>query len=77
MVRRMIRAGGKRVADGDEVDLEDLLTLRDEVDAAIESAVAGQRRRGESWAYIGRGLGVTRQAAQMRYGLSDSVSVGQ
>lgn len=28
----------------------------------------GQRRNGFSWADIGRGLGVTRQAAQMTWG---------
>lgn len=67
-VRRMVRAYGRRVADADEVDLAELLQLRDEVEAAIAVAVAGQRARGQSWAYIAKGLGVTRQAAQMRYG---------
>lgn len=64
--RRFIRAAGRRVGDGDEVDLADLLTLRAEVEAAIETAVVGQRAR-FSWAYIGRGLGVTKNAAIMRY----------
>ncbi|MDF1705076.1 MAG: hypothetical protein P1U38_09905 [Aeromicrobium sp.] len=68
MVRRMLRAAGRRVAQGDEVDLRDLLTLRDEVERAIETAVRGQYvDQDHSWAYIAHGLGVTRQAAQMRY----------
>lgn len=71
MVRRMIRAYGRRVAEGDEVDLQELLLLRVEVEQAIEAAVRGQRRAGQSWAYIGRGLEVSRQAAQMRYGHVD------
>lgn len=65
--RRFVRAAGRRAGDGDEVELADLLTLRAEVEAAIEVAVVGQRER-FSWAYIGRGLGVTKNAAIMRYG---------
>lgn len=38
------------------------------LDAAIALAVKGQRRNGFSWAAIGRGLGITRQAAQMAWG---------
>lgn len=69
MVRRMIRAYGRRVADADEIDLADLVKLRDETDAAIAAAVQGQRTKyGRSWAYIAQGLSVSRQAAQQRYG---------
>lgn len=69
MLKRMIRACARRVADGDDVDLADMIELRDEVEAAIASAVAGQRElHGASWADVARGLGTTRQAAQMRYG---------
>lgn len=67
-VRRTIRAHGKRVAAADEVDLAELVGLHAEVDAAITTAVHGMRERGESWAYIARGLGVTRQYAQRTYG---------
>lgn len=72
MLRRMIRAGGRRIGDADEVDLQDFLTLRHALEEAIAEAVKGQRRAGHSWAYIGRGLGVTKQAAQMRYGYADN-----
>jgi hypothetical protein len=72
MVRRMIRAYGKRVADADEVDLATMLTMRDEIESAIATAVTGQRERGASWADVARGLGTTRQAAQIRYGKAAS-----
>lgn len=68
MVRRIIRAHGRRVADADPEDLADLLAIRAELDAALAVAIAGQRRNGFSWAAIGRGLGVTRQAAQATWG---------
>ena len=68
MMRRMIRAHGRRVADADPEDLAELAALRDELDAALVAAVEGQRERGASWAAIGRGLGITRQSAQSRFG---------
>lgn len=69
MVRRMIRAHGRRVIDGDDADLAELAELRTVVEEAIAVAIAGQRERWDrSWAEIARGLGTTRQAAQMRYG---------
>lgn len=69
MVRRMVRAYGRRVADESEADLAEMLLLREEVEAAIAAAVRGQRQNhGQSWAYIARGLGTTRQGAQQRYG---------
>jgi hypothetical protein len=42
--------------------------LADELDAAIAEAVRGLRARGYSWAEIGARLGITRQAAQQRWG---------
>lgn len=68
MMRRMIRAHGRRVADADPEDLTDLIALRFELEAAIADAVAGQRRNYDrSWSDIARGLGTSRQAAQQRY----------
>jgi hypothetical protein len=67
--RRIIRAYARRVAQADDVDLAEMIAVRDEMDAAIAAAITGQREQwGASWADIGRALGVTRQAAQMRYG---------
>lgn len=68
MVARQIRAGGRRIADADEVDLLELVELHAEVEKALQVAVDGQRASGSSWAQIARGLGITRQAAQMRWG---------
>jgi hypothetical protein len=65
--KRIIRGAGKRVAVGDEWELGELISLRDEVEEAIDTAVAGLREQGHSWAYIADGLGVTRQSAYERY----------
>lgn len=70
MVRRMIRAAGKRVAWCDEDELRELSELTAEVDAALRHAVERQRDRGVSWAGIGGALGITRQSAQQRFGSS-------
>lgn len=68
MMRRMIRAHGRRVADADDVDLAELVALRDTLDQAIADAVAGQRaNHGRSWADIARALGISRQAAHQRF----------
>lgn len=69
--RRIIRAYARRVADADDVDLAEMVAVRDAMDAAIIAAVHGMRdQQGASWAEIGRALGVTRQAAQARFGRS-------
>ncbi len=66
--KRFIRAAGARVANADEPELTQLVALYADLDDAVVTAIRGMRARGCSWAYIARGLGVTRQAAQMRYG---------
>lgn len=66
--RRIIRAHGRRVADGDVEALRDLVTLSTELDDAIGEAVIGLRAFGYSWAEIGARLGISRQAAQQRWG---------
>lgn len=68
MVRRIIRAHGRRVGGADPEDLVELAELRDVVEEAIADAVRGLREGGCSWAQVARGLGTTRQAAQQRYG---------
>lgn len=68
MMRRMIRAHGRRVAAADPDDLRELLALRAELDAAISVAVAGQRSTGYSWANIADAAGISRQAAQQKWG---------
>lgn len=65
--RRVMKGAAKRVGDADPEDLAELVALREDLEAAIALAVEGQRAR-YSWGQIARGLGTTRQAAQMRYG---------
>jgi hypothetical protein len=66
--RRVLRAYARRVADGDIEALTLMTDLAAEIDDAISQAVTGLRAFGYSWAEIGTRLGVTRQAAQQRWG---------
>ena len=66
--RRVLRAYARRVADGDVEALTLMTDLADEIDTAISQAVQGLRAFGYSWAEIGTRLGITRQAAQQRWG---------
>ncbi|KAB1910690.1 hypothetical protein [Micromonospora sp. AMSO31t] len=66
--RRIIRAHGRRVATGDVEALRDLVALSAVIDDAIGEAVIGLRAFGYSWAEIGARLGISRQAAQQRWG---------
>lgn len=69
-VRRAIRAHGRRVGAADPEELAELVAMRATLEEAIATAVDGLRAapREASWAEIARALGVTRQAAQQRYG---------
>jgi hypothetical protein len=66
--RRIIRAHGRRVAAGDPDALAALVALSAQIEAATADGVAGLRAAGYSWAEIAARLGVTRQAAQQRWG---------
>lgn len=48
-----------------------MLGLAEEIDTAIAKAVKGLCGYGYSWTEIGSRLGITRQAAQQRWGHSD------
>jgi hypothetical protein len=65
--RRILRAYARRVADGDVEALRQLVLLPSDVDAITRTAVRGLREFGYSWTEIAGRLGVSRQAAQMRY----------
>ena len=67
-VARVIAAAGKRVATGDVDALPDLARLSADLEAAVNTAVTGLRGFGYSWEQITSRLGVTRQAAQQRWG---------
>jgi hypothetical protein len=66
--RRILRAYSRRIADGDVEALIAMTGLAHEIDAAIGQAVTGLHQFGYSWAEIGARLGITRQAAQQRWG---------
>ena len=66
--RRILRAYARRIADGDVEALIAMTGLAAEIDTAIGQAVTGLRASGYSWAEIGTRLGITRQAAQQRWG---------
>jgi hypothetical protein len=67
-VRRAVAAYARRVADGDVEALRDLVGLSADLDTALVNAVTGLRAFGYSWAEIGDRLGISRQAAQQRWG---------
>ncbi|SDP07449.1 hypothetical protein SAMN04487788_1953 [Microbacterium testaceum StLB037] len=72
-VNRMIRRAGVRTAEADEIELRQLVAMRDTLEAAIVTAVRGQHARRGSWAYIGMALGIKRQTAQERYAVREKV----
>ncbi len=66
--RRVLRAYSRRIAAGDIDALTGMADLSAEVESAMIQAVTGLRQQGYSWADIGTRLGITRQAAQQRWG---------
>ncbi len=70
-LRRVIRAYSRRVASGDIEAIGSLIALSREVDTAMQDAVNGLRAIGYSWNDIAQRLGITRQAAQQRWGGGD------
>ena len=66
--RRVLRAWARRVAAGDIDAITDMAAAARELDDAMRQAVTGLRGKGYSWAEIAARLGVTRQAAQQRWG---------
>ena len=69
-LRRVIHAYSRRVASGDIEAISYMTHLAADLDTAIGHAVTGLRACGYSWADIGLRLGITRQAAQQRWGTS-------
>ena len=65
---RVITAYSRRVARRDNDANTRKAALADDLDDAIRHAISGLRQRGYSWADIGTRLGITRQAAQQRWG---------
>jgi hypothetical protein len=66
--RRIMRAYGRRVADRDIEGLKGLADLQAELNVQIRDTAKALQAQGYSWAEIGRTLGITKQAAQQRFG---------
>lgn len=67
----------KRLADGDDVYAEILgaaAQAHEETRRILQASVDSARRAGHSWESIGRLLGVSKQAAQQRFGRLPTVS---
>ena len=67
MVRRIVRAAGHRVSDGDADELRALVAIRQDLDTAIAEAVKGLREGGATWTEIGAIQNVSKQAAEQWY----------
>jgi hypothetical protein len=67
-IHRAIRAYGRRVAAGDIDAITHMAAIAADCDIAISEAITGLRAVGYSWADIAARLGITRQAAQQRWG---------
>lgn len=71
---RIVRALAKRAS----ADIDSLAALRDIhaiTEDVLAEAIAACRQEGYSWSEVGQRLGITRQAAQQRYGRKmDSLS---
>jgi len=66
---RVICAYSRRIASGDIDALTAMAALSGDLDTAIAEAITALRaQHGYSWADIGTRLGITRQAAQQRWG---------
>jgi hypothetical protein len=68
MMARIARAAGPRVGKADPAQLRLLIGVAADIDRTIVYAVAGLRACGFKWQTIADELGVTRQAAQQRWG---------
>jgi hypothetical protein len=71
MMRRCLRAYGKRVVASDASVLADLAALRDLLDEVTGRAARTLNADGVSWSQIGLELNVTKSAAFQRYGKGD------
>lgn len=68
MASRVMRGMTRRAAEGDREALPGLAAMRDEAERQLREAALALHAKGNSWAVIGGELGMTRQAAQQRFG---------
>jgi hypothetical protein len=68
MLRRLVRAFARRFeVEGDEPEFAELFALHGVLDEALASAAAQLRDRGQSWAAIGRAVGMSGEGARKRW----------
>jgi hypothetical protein len=67
---RILRAASRRVANADEIEFGMLVDLGRNYEDVLQGAVDGLRARHVSWEVIGHAAGMTKQAAQKRWGRS-------
>jgi len=75
-VSRVLRAHGRRIAEGDIDGLTELVQLTEELDTAITTAITGLRGAGFSWTDIATRLGITKQAAHHKWGNTTRTTKG-
>lgn len=68
MLHRQVKAAGRRVAQGDPGELQQLLRIKDDLDKAIATSIAGLRNSGATWDDIGAATRTSRQAAHQKWG---------
>jgi hypothetical protein len=68
MLRRLVRAFARRFeVEGDEPEFAALFELHAAIDEALSSAAVELRGRGQSWASIGRAVGMSGEGARKRW----------
>lgn len=68
MLRRLVRAFARRFKEeGDEPEFAELFALHGVLDEALASAASELRGRGQSWAVIGRAVGMSGEGARKRW----------
>lgn len=69
MLRRLVRAYARRFEfEGDEPEFAALFEVHAALEDALVSAAAELRGRGQSWAVIGRSVGMSGEGARRRWG---------
>lgn len=68
MMSKMIKAFGRRAANGNPNDLALLVIAQEELTRATQLAVNGLIAQGFSWSEIAKPLGCTRQNAWKKWG---------
>jgi len=75
MLRRMVRAYSRRFeVEGDVEEFAALFELHAAVDEALADAAVELRGLGQSWAVIGRSVGMSGEGARKRWGRKEEAA---